>query len=184
MPSDSGDPNRRSTKAINTGAPPPEQHQLPCPRWTSLLVVAREETQSVHAPPPPLAPPSFLLPPMPLPPQVTMTSACQRLPLTSHQGGLGIGGESMGNGLASLLSNHPQGPGYPSLGWFGLGIGPALEDVGFGLGRGMWDFPRADGAAVGGGNDGSPWHFEGGEEGTGCFSWPELSISTPGNLLK
>ena len=35
MPSDSGDQNRRLTKVLNTGAPPPEQEQLPCPRCDS-----------------------------------------------------------------------------------------------------------------------------------------------------
>ncbi|XP_022773966.1 dof zinc finger protein DOF3.4-like [Durio zibethinus] len=35
MSSDSGNQNRRLTKALNTGAPPPEQEQLPCPRCDS-----------------------------------------------------------------------------------------------------------------------------------------------------
>ncbi|KAK8663917.1 hypothetical protein V6N13_083722 [Hibiscus sabdariffa] len=232
MPSDSGDPNRRSTKAINAGAPPPEQQQLPCPRcdstntkfcyynnynfsqprhfckscrryWThggtlrdipvgggtrrnakrSRTAIVSSSTNATTT----TSYNDFHLP----------AAASQvLLPLSGNQGasalgmGMGMGGESnsKGNCFASLL-NNPQGPGYLGLGGFGLGIGPALEDIGFGLRRGMWGFSVADGAAVSGGNGGAAtgmgnqWQFEGGEAGPGCFSWPELAISTPGNLL-
>lgn len=127
------------------------------------------------------------------------------LPLSANQGGFGNFGESKGNGgggggsicggFTSLLNT--QGPGFLALGGFGLGIAPVLEDVGFGLGRGMWPFSgMADGAAPvgahGGGGGGATgmgntWQFEGGETGFvggDCFSWPDLAISTPGNGLK
>ncbi|KAL4388326.1 hypothetical protein GQ457_09G010270 [Hibiscus cannabinus] len=209
MPSDSGDPNRRSTKAINAGAPPPEQQQLPCPRcdstntkfcyynnynfsqprhfckscrryWThggtlrdipvgggtrrnakrSRTTVVSSSTNATTT----TSYNDFHLP----------AAASQvLLPVSGNQGGES---NSKGNGFASLL-NNPQGPGYLGLGGFGLGIGPALEDIGFGLRRGMWGFSVA---ATGMGNQ---WQFEGGEAGPGCFAWPELAISTPGNLL-
>ncbi|XP_038999752.1 dof zinc finger protein DOF3.4-like isoform X2 [Hibiscus syriacus] len=206
------DPNRRSTKAINTGAPPPEQQQLPCPRcdstntkfcyynnynfsqprhfckscrryWThggTLRDIpvgggtrrnakrSRTTTHGTVVSSSTNATTTTSYNDFHLPAAATQVL----LPLSGNQG------ESKGNGFASLLSNHPQGPGYLALGGFGLGIGPALEDVGVGVGRGMWAF---SGAATGMGN---PWHFEGGEAGSGCFSWPELAISTPGNLLK
>ncbi|KAK8556790.1 hypothetical protein V6N13_064794 [Hibiscus sabdariffa] len=190
MPSDSGDSNRRSTKAISAGAPPPEQQQLPCPRCDSTNTkrnAKRSRTtvvsSSTNATSTTTSYNDFHLP----------AAASQvLLPLSGNQGasslGMVMGGESKGNGFASLL-NNPQGPGYLGLGGFGLGIGPALEDIGFGLRRGMWGFSMADGAAVSGGNGGAAtgmgnqWQFEGGEAGPGCFSWPELAISTPGNLL-
>ncbi|MBA0743357.1 hypothetical protein Gogos_006042 [Gossypium gossypioides] len=127
------------------------------------------------------------------------------LPISANQGSFGIGGESKGNGggngnicgsFTSLLNT--QGPGFLALGGFGLGIAPALEDVGFGRGRGIWAFSgMGDGAAVVGANGGgaaaatgmgNPWQFEGGEtgfvDGGDCFSWPELAISTLGNGFK
>ncbi|XVE82722.1 hypothetical protein DITRI_Ditri16bG0028900 [Diplodiscus trichospermus] len=115
------------------------------------------------------------------------------LPLSANQGSFSIGGESKGGGFSSLLNT--QGPGFLALGGFGLGIAPALEDVGFGLGRGIWPFSgMGDGAATVGGNGGgaatgmgNTWQFEGGEPGFvggDCFSWPDLAISTPGNGLK
>ncbi|KAE8696215.1 Dof zinc finger protein DOF3.2 [Hibiscus syriacus] len=226
MPSDSED--RRSTKAINTGAPPPEQQQLPCPRcdstntkfcyynnynfsqprhfckscrryWThggTLRDIpvgggtkrnakrSRTTTSSTHGTV--VSSSTNAITNTASYNDIHLPAAATQvlLPLSGNQGGLGIGGESKGNGFASLLGNHPQGPGYLALGGFRLGTGPALEDVGFGLGRGMWAFPIGDGAAVSGGNDGNPWHSEGGEAGSGFFSWPELAISTPGNLLK
>ncbi|XVF17757.1 hypothetical protein REPUB_Repub10bG0151200 [Reevesia pubescens] len=240
MPSDSGDQNRRLTKALNPGAPPPEQEQLPCPRcdstntkfcyynnynfsqprhfckscrryWThggtlrdipvgggtrkhakrsrttshgtgiSATNVASTTTTSHN---------NFALPATPV-----------LLPISANQGSFGIGGESKGNGGGSICGSfssllNTQGPGFLALGGFGLGIAPALEDVGFGLGRGMWSFSgMGDGAAatVGGhgevatGMGGNTWQFEGGETGFvggDCFSWPDLAISTPGNGLK
>ncbi|OMO56774.1 Zinc finger, Dof-type [Corchorus capsularis] len=248
MPSDSGDSNRRLTKALNSGAPPPEQEQLPCPRcdstntkfcyynnynfsqprhfckscrryWThggtlrdipvgggtrknakrsrtatsiatshatimSATNAATTTTTSHHH--------NYPLPATPV-----------LLPLSANQGSFGIGGESKGNGGGNLCGSftsllNTQGPaGFLALGGFGLGIGPGLEDVGFGLGRGMWPFSgMGDGAAatVGGGHGGAAtgmgnsWQFESGETGFvgggDCFSWPDLAISTPGNGLK
>ncbi|KAK8474006.1 hypothetical protein V6N13_024210 [Hibiscus sabdariffa] len=226
MPSDSGDPNGRSAKAINNGAPPPEQQQLPCPRcdstntkfcyynnynfsqprhfckscrryWThggtlrdipvgggTRRNAKRSRTATVVSSSTDATTASYN--DFHLPAAATQVL----LPLSGNQGSLGIGGESKGNGYASLL-NNPQGAGYLALGGFGLGIGPALEDIGFGLGRGMWAFSMGDGGGANGGaatGMGNPWQFEGGEAGHGGggggFSWPELAISTTGNLLK
>ncbi|XVF15642.1 hypothetical protein REPUB_Repub09cG0172000 [Reevesia pubescens] len=236
MPSDSGDQNRRLTKALNTGAPPPEQEQLPCPRcdstntkfcyynnynfsqprhfckscrryWThggtlrdipvgggtrknakrSRTVThstahAATSTNTSHN--------NFPLPATPV-----------LLPISANQGSFGIAGESRGNGGGSICGSftsllNTQGPGFLALGGFGLGIAPALEDVGFGLGRGIWPFSgmgdHGAAAAVGGNGGattgmGNTWQFEGGETGFvggDCFSWPDLAISTPGNGLK
>ncbi|GMI68095.1 DOF protein 3.4, OBF binding protein 1 [Hibiscus trionum] len=120
------------------------------------------------------------------------------LPISANQGSFGIGGESRGNICGSFTSLlNTQGPGFLALGCFGFGIAPTLEDVGFGLGRGMLPFPSVgDGAASavdGRGNVGAAtgmgntWQFEGGEPGfvgEDCFSWPDLAISTPGNRVK
>ncbi|XP_020970248.1 dof zinc finger protein DOF3.4-like [Arachis ipaensis] len=80
-------------------------------------------------------------------------------------GGLVVDGEAKGNNVSLcggsftlLLSNTQQGPGgFLALGGFGLGLGPGLEDVGFGMGRGGWAFPDmvADGGSIGGGVAGS-----------------------------
>ncbi|PPD90546.1 hypothetical protein GOBAR_DD12514 [Gossypium barbadense] len=195
MPSDSGDPNRRLTKALNSGAPPPPgQEQLPCPRCDSTNTKFCYYNNYNFSQP------------------RHFCKSCRRywthggtlrdIPvgggtrknakLSGNQGSSGVVGESKGNGFASLL--NPQGPGFLALSGFGLGIVPALEDVGFGLGRGMWPFSMGDGAVGGGGNGGAatgmgnPWQFEGAEAGPvgagDCFSWPELAISTPGNWLK
>ncbi|GMJ08740.1 DOF protein 3.4, OBF binding protein 1 [Hibiscus trionum] len=223
MPSDSG----RSTKAINNGAPPPEQQQLPCPRcdssntkfcyynnynfsqprhfckscrryWThggTLRDIpvgggtrrnakrSRTTTITTHgtvvSSSTDATTGSYTYNDFHLPAAATQVL----LPLSGNQGTLGIGGESKGNGFASLL-NNPQGAGYLALGGFGLGIGPALEDVGFGHGRGMWAFSMGDGGGGAATGMGNPWQFEGGEVGPGGFSWPELGISSSGNLLK
>ena len=116
-------------------------------------------------------------------------------------GGVVVDGDAKGNNVnvcggggsfTSLLSNT-QGPaGFLALGGFGLGLGPGLEDVGFGTGRVGWPFPgMADGGSIGGGVSGSgvgnTWQFESGEGGFvggDCFPWPGLAISTPGNGLK
>jgi hypothetical protein len=84
-----------------------------------------------------------------------------------------------------------------ALGRFGHGLGHGLEDVGCGLGRGLWSFPGIgdSGAGVGGhggvtvtaGLD-NTWQFgsagQNGFVGGDCFSWPELAISTPANGFK
>ncbi|KAE8723351.1 Dof zinc finger protein DOF3.1 [Hibiscus syriacus] len=97
------------------------------------------------------------------------------LPISGSQGSFGIGGgepkcNGGGGSFTSLLNT--QGPAFLALGGFGLGIAPALEDVGFGLGRGMWGSSGMGdvAAAVGGGAAGSmgmanTWQFEGGETG-------------------
>ncbi|KAJ4843271.1 hypothetical protein Tsubulata_009876 [Turnera subulata] len=136
---------------------------------------------------------------------IPLTATPVLLPLAANQGlafgDHGKGGNAGGGGaggacgsFTSLLST--QGPGFLALGGFGLGIGPGFEDVGFGLGRGVWAFPGVGdgGAGVGGGNGavaaaglGGSWQFENGENGFvggDCFPWPELAISTPGNGLK
>ncbi|KAL1077564.1 hypothetical protein V6Z11_D10G104000 [Gossypium hirsutum] len=235
MPSDSGDPNRRLTKALNSGAPPPPgQEQLPCPRcdstntkfcyynnynfsqprhfckscrryWThggTLRDIPvgggtrknAKRSRTTHS--------TFISSSTNAGATTTTTTTSYNdfqlpatqvlLPVSGNQGSSGVVGESKGNGFASLL--NPQGPGFLALSGFGLGIVPPLEDVGFGLGRGMWPFSMGDGAVGGGGNGGAatgmgnPWQFEGAEAGPvgagDCFSWPELAISTPGNWLK
>ncbi|GMI94075.1 hypothetical protein like AT5G66940 [Hibiscus trionum] len=194
MPSDTGDQNKRSTKAINTaGAPPPEQQQLPCPRCDSTNTKFCYYNNYNFSQP------------------RHFCKSCRRywtrggtlrdIPVgggtrrnakrsrTTHgavvSSSTNASTTTSYNGFASL-SNNPQGTGYLALGGFGFGIGPALEDVGFGLRRGMWAFSMADGGTA---NDGAAtgmgnrWQFEGGEAGPGCFSWPELAISTHGNLL-
>ncbi|XWS33680.1 hypothetical protein CRYUN_Cryun22dG0103600 [Craigia yunnanensis] len=238
MPSDSGDPNRRLTKALNTGAPPPEQEQISCPRcdstntkfcyynnynfsqpryfckscrryWThggtlrdipvgggTRKNAKRSRTttnphgtfiSSTNAATTTTSHNNFPFPATPV-----------LLPLSANQGTFGIGGDSKGNGGGSICGSftsmlNTQGPGFLALGGFGLGIAPALEDVRFGLGRGMWPFSgMRDGAAAVGGNAGAAsgmgnTQFEGGESGFvggDCFSWPDLAISTPGNGLK
>ncbi|XP_062102195.1 dof zinc finger protein DOF3.4 [Humulus lupulus] len=135
------------------------------------------------------------------------------LPLSAnHQGGGGgasalhfgdvkpnVGG-LCGGSFTSLLNT--QSPGFLALGGFGLGLGGGLDDLGFGIGRGIWPFPGVgdggDGGAGVGGNGGlrgigNTWHFENGDHhggaalvgGGGDFcSWAEPAISTPGNGLK
>ncbi|KAE8695923.1 Dof zinc finger protein DOF1.7 [Hibiscus syriacus] len=234
MPTDSGDQNRRLSKAVYPGAPPPEQEQLPCPRcdstntkfcyynnynfsqprhfckscrryWThggtlrdipvgggtrknakrsrtaaSHVVAATTSTTASHN--------NFPLPATPV-----------LLPISGNQASFGISGESKCNGSGGSFTSllNTQGPGFLALGGFGFGIAPALEDVGFGLGRGMWGFSGIGdvAAAVGGGaaaatgmGMGTTWQYEGGETGFvgggDCFSWPDLAISTPGNGIK
>ena len=243
MPSDAGDQNKRLTKALTTGAPPPEQEQLLCPRcdstntkfcyynnynfsqpryfckscrryWTqggtlrdipvgggtrknakrsrssSTTTTHGTIISATNAVTTTTSHNNF---PIPLPATPVL------LPISANQGCFAVGGESRGNGGGSTRGSYTsflntQGPGFLALGGFGLGIAPALEDVGFGLGRGMWPFIGvADGAADVGCNGGSStemgdtWQFEGGEPefvGGDCFSWPDLAISTLGNGLK
>lgn len=86
------------------------------------------------------------------------------------------GGGGGNGGFTSLLSGG--GPaGILALGGFGLGLG--LEEVGFGLGRGVWAFPHHDvgsyvngggsnggGVEVGAGNGHGGGGGGGGEEGS------------------
>ncbi|CAN0864342.1 Dof zinc finger protein DOF3.4 [Linum grandiflorum] len=119
-------------------------------------------------------------------------------------GPLGLGLDPKGNGglgtlcgnFTSLLSNH--GPGFA-----GNAFGSGYEDVGFGLGRGIWPFQGVEqhggggfGGGGGGGGDNNAWQFDNGGNGFGvgggggavggsdCLSWPDLAISTLGNGLK
>ncbi|XVF59508.1 hypothetical protein PTKIN_Ptkin07bG0281500 [Pterospermum kingtungense] len=242
MPSDSGDSNRRLTKALATGAPPPEQEQLPCPRcdstntkfcyynnynfsqprhfckccrryWThggTLRDIpvgggTRKNAKRSRNTTTPTTTTTNAAPTTTSHHNFPLHATPVLLPLSANHGSFGVAGECKGNGgggsicggFTSLLNTH-QGPGFLALSGFGLGIAPALEDVGFGLGRGMWPFSgMGDGgaASVGGGNGGgggatgmgNTWQFEGGEPGFAggdCFSWPDLAISTPGNGLK
>ncbi|KAJ7952901.1 Dof zinc finger protein like [Quillaja saponaria] len=123
------------------------------------------------------------------------------LPCAANQGasvqfGAAVGdGKPIANMCGSFTSmlNNTHGPGFLALGGFGLGIGPGLDDMRFGLARGAWPFPGAvdGGATVGGGvmtpGMANTWQLEseeGGLVGGDCFSWPDLAISTPGNCLK
>ncbi|KAK3416135.1 hypothetical protein EUGRSUZ_H01971, partial [Eucalyptus grandis] len=103
--------------------------------------------------------------------------------------------------FTSLLNAHGP-PGFLALGGFGLGLGPGgLDEMAFGLGRGVWPFQGVgDGVGAGVGSNGGPagignaWQFEGGDEGglvgggggggDSCFSWPGLAISTAWSGLK
>ncbi|KAL7101265.1 hypothetical protein ACP275_08G044500 [Erythranthe tilingii] len=101
-------------------------------------------------------------------------------PFGADHGGAGpfAGDAKMCGSFTSLLST--QGPGLWALGGFGIGIGPGLDDVGFGLGRTVWSFP---GVAEGGPASGNTWQMESGEAGFvggDSFTWPDLAISTPG----
>ncbi|KZV24982.1 hypothetical protein F511_01952 [Dorcoceras hygrometricum] len=83
----------------------------------------------------------------------------------------------------SLLNT--QGTGLLALGGFGLGIGPASEDMGFSLGRSVWPFAgMLEGGPTGvGAMSGDTWQSEngrGGFVGNGdCFS-----VLAPASLLK
>ncbi|XP_058080968.1 dof zinc finger protein DOF3.4-like [Magnolia sinica] len=58
-------------------------------------------------------------------------------------------------------------------------VGHGMEDMGFGLGRGVW--PMAE-VAEGGGDT---WQLGSGEGLEGdCFAWPDLAISTPGRAFQ
>ncbi|KAF8015541.1 hypothetical protein BT93_H1154 [Corymbia citriodora subsp. variegata] len=108
--------------------------------------------------------------------------------------------------FTSLLNAHGP-PSFLALGGFGLGLGPGgLDEMAFGLGRGVWPFQGVgDGVGAGVGSNGGPagignaWQFEGSEEsslvaaaaaaaaggaGDSCFSWPGLAISTAWSGLK
>jgi hypothetical protein len=112
------------------------------------------------------------------------------------KGNGGCGSGALGGSFTSLL-NTPGPAGILALGRFGHGLGHGLEDVGCGLGRGLWSFPGIgdSGAGVGGhggvtvtaGLD-NTWQFgsagQNGFVGGDCFSWPELAISTPANGFK
>ncbi|XP_021752345.1 dof zinc finger protein DOF3.4-like [Chenopodium quinoa] len=126
----------------------------------------------------------------PIPVSQQATPVYVSLPSTTAGGGVG-------GGFTSLLSSGGPG-GILALGGFGLG----LDDVGFGLGRGVWAFPHhevgsyvngSNGGGCGGGEGGvsrsDTWHMESGEVvgfvGGECYnSLPELAISTTGNGLK
>ncbi|KAE8707706.1 Dof zinc finger protein DOF5.8 [Hibiscus syriacus] len=151
------------------------------PLGTSLLAVVPGKMLSVHASAAPQPPMAQLFPqPMPPPPRPLIIITSHYLPPPFC--------------CQSILIR--EGPGFLALGGFGHGISPTLEDVEFGLGRGMLPFPGVgDGAAAVGGRGnvgatmgmGNIWQFEGGESGSvggDCFSWPDLAISTPGNGTK
>ncbi|CAA0832764.1 Dof zinc finger protein DOF5.8 [Striga hermonthica] len=114
------------------------------------------------------------------------------VPLGGDHGGAGaFAGDAKSCGsFTSLLST--QGAGLWALGGLGFGIGPGVEDVGFGLGRSAWPFLGAaeggpNGGGVGSGPGGHTWQLESGEGATGfvgggdCFALPDLAISTPGS---
>ncbi|KAK4416250.1 Dof zinc finger protein DOF3.4 [Sesamum alatum] len=102
-----------------------------------------------------------------------------------------VGDAKVCGSFTSLLST--QGTGLLALGGFGLGIGPGLDDVGFGLGRGVWPFQGVvengpTSVNVGGSTmAGHTWQLEnenGGFVGGDCFALPDLAISTPGSFMK
>ncbi|PON54037.1 Zinc finger, Dof-type [Parasponia andersonii] len=131
----------------------------------------------------------------------------------NHQGGGGGSGLHFGEvkpsvgglcgGSFTSLLNSTHGPaGFLALGGFGLGLGTGFEDLGFGLGRGIWPFSGVVGEGGGAGHIGAnggvrgfgnTWQLENGSDhhggvglvGGGDFcSWAEPAISTPGNGLK
>lgn len=101
--------------------------------------------------------------------------------------------------FTSLLSSA-QGPaGLLALGGFGLGVGSGIEDMGFGLGRPIWQFPGVSHTSADSNNNsngaganmlGTTWQLatggEGGFVGAGgeIFNFPDLAISTHGNGMK
>ncbi|CAI0554267.1 unnamed protein product [Linum tenue] len=129
-------------------------------------------------------------------------------------GPLGLGLDGKGNGPGSLCGSFTSLLSNPGPGLGSGGFVQGFEDVGFGLGRGIWPLHGMEegggaggggGGAFGGGNNagggsvgmggitgGNPWQFESGESGflvaggggNDCLSWPDLSISTLGNGLK
>ncbi|XP_051140491.1 dof zinc finger protein DOF3.4 [Andrographis paniculata] len=96
--------------------------------------------------------------------------------------------------FTNLLSN--QGTSLLALGGLGFGLGPGLDDMGFGLGRAFCPIPgvaenggdAGAGNVMGSGMVGHTWQFENGEAGLvaggDCFTLPDLAISTPGNFMK
>ncbi|CAO2827961.1 unnamed protein product [Amaranthus hypochondriacus] len=140
---------------------------------------------------------------------IPLSTQAQAQAQTQSQSQLFVSLPSIGGngGFTSLLSGG-GGPtsGFLALGGFGLGLG--LDDVGFGLGRGVWAFPHHDigpyencgsvsgdvegghgGGIQTGGNRSDTWQMESGEVvgfvGADCFTaLPELAISTTGNGLK
>ncbi|KAL6526197.1 hypothetical protein OROMI_029837 [Orobanche minor] len=107
-------------------------------------------------------------------------------PFTADHGGAGpFVGDVKGRGSFTSLLNT-QGTGLWALGGFGLGIGTGLDDVGFGLGRGVWPFSGVvDGGPTGGSvMAGHTWQLETGGDGvffggSDSFALPDLAISTP-----
>ncbi|CAI0554265.1 unnamed protein product [Linum tenue] len=113
-------------------------------------------------------------------------------------GPLGLGLDGKGNGPGSLCGSFTSLLSNPGPGLGSGGFVQGFEDVGFGLGRGIWPLhgmEEGGGAGGGGGGafgGGNPWQFESGESGflvaggggNDCLSWPDLSISTLGNGLK
>nr|GMC59554.1 uncharacterized protein LOC109180318 [Ipomoea batatas] len=85
--------------------------------------------------------------------------------------------------FTSLLNT--QGPGLLALGGFGLG--PTIDDMGYGFSRAVWPFPGVPEAAANGGTaavlSGGPWQLSTGENAFvngDCFGLPDLAISTQG----
>ncbi|KAL3640257.1 hypothetical protein CASFOL_011747 [Castilleja foliolosa] len=128
----------------------------------------------------------------------------RHLPAMGSQFLVPFGGDHGGGGLPQFGADHAKmnagsftsllnggpGNGLLSLGGFGLSAGNGLGDMGFGLGRAVWPFSGVlEGGATGvNGGGGHTWQMENG--GTGFvgdgeyFAWPDLAISTPGNVLK
>ncbi|XP_030529609.2 dof zinc finger protein DOF3.4-like [Rhodamnia argentea] len=143
------------------------------------------------------------------PPDHHFPASSLLLPFAAGHGGSGDGdGKSSLNvcgSFTSLLNAHGP-PGLLALGGFGLGLGPGgLDDMAFGVGRGVWPFQGVgDGVGAGVGSNGgaagigNAWQFETSEEGglvgsaggggggggDSCFSWPGLAISTAWSGLK
>ncbi|CAH9124593.1 unnamed protein product [Cuscuta epithymum] len=84
--------------------------------------------------------------------------------------------------FTSLLNTH--GPGG-LLGLGGFGVGPGMEEVGYGIGRAMWPFPGvAEGGAAAVLGGGTWQQLGGGEIGGDTFGFPDLAISAQGNVMK
>ncbi|KAJ4962504.1 hypothetical protein NE237_022443 [Protea cynaroides] len=89
-----------------------------------------------------------------------------------------------GTGTFTSLLNS-QSTGFLALGGFGLGLSSSFDD----LGRGIWPFTDVGEVGTIGAGDGggSIWQLGSSDSDFvdgGCFSWPELAISTPGQGLK
>ncbi|PPD67195.1 hypothetical protein GOBAR_DD35923 [Gossypium barbadense] len=189
MPSSSADQCRRFNKGLNNGAPPPEQEQLLCPRCDST------NTKFCYYNNYNFSQPRYFckscrrywthggtLRDIPIGGGTRKNAKRSRSNIGTTTSfsttnaaarSFSIGGESKGSNIFGSFTSllNTQGPGFLALGGFGLGIAPSLDDVGFGLGRGMWPLPCFEGAETG---------FVGGD----CFSWSDLAISTPANGVK
>ncbi|KAF8377486.1 hypothetical protein HHK36_030866 [Tetracentron sinense] len=207
MSSESGD--RKPARPQHMGAPPPEHEHLPCPRCDSTntkfcyynnynLSQPRHFCKSCRR----YWTQGGTLRNIPIGGGTRKNAKRTRTSSTSHdpipgtpisvssgpepdmfRGDVNLNANVSGS-FTSLLNT--QGPGFLALGGFGLGLGSGFEDMGFGLGRGVWPLTEV-GECGGAGGVSNTWQLgnaDGGFSDGDCFSWPDLAICTPGKALK